>query len=581
MKKILLLIALFFNTISVYSQSCEWAVNMIGFESIVGCTTVALDSSGNIYAAGIFYTKFIEFDKKIILEKDSLSKSNIFVTKYDKNGKCLWAQKISHLDNNTSNKIVTDKFGNIFILGEYKPKEWFEDFSSEGMVFNNNIVLFRDNADFGFIAKYDSTGKCRWAKSLGGKEHKLSFKFDGSGIYISGNYCNRTMIFDNDIFILSNGNCNSYIAELNTDGKFVSAYNIGGNKSDYIKDICSDKFGNIYYIGGIESDSIEFNNNKKIFNNKRNSIYYAKINYNGIYEYSSIICYLPNYNLQDFKLDNDSNFYIAGYYISDSLIFNNAINLDKSINADGFLAKFNETGKCQWAEKISGNGTESVKSIAIDLQNEIYFAGDYDSSPLKFNNNISVRANGGSDAFISKYDKYGKCKWVEKIGGEFHESISEIILDKDNNFYISGYYESDTLKFNSGVMLADNKFYHYFDGFLAKYSPKPSIVQDSEDNKNIILYPNPASDFITISIPENSNHILLGAVENGHKKIQIFNTLGLEVAQTPSSVISGNDGGNLTQTGASELLRIDISHLPVGVYFVKFGNNVEKFIKSD
>ncbi|MBX3042242.1 MAG: T9SS type A sorting domain-containing protein [Ignavibacteriae bacterium] len=63
--------------------------------------------------------------------------------------------------------------------------------------------------------------------------------------------------------------------------------------------------------------------------------------------------------------------------------------------------------------------------------------------------------------------------------------------------------------------------------------------------------------------------------------VQIFDMLGLEVAQTPSSV---NNMKN-TQTGAPELLRIDVSHLPAGVYFVKINCSngacsiVEKFVK--
>jgi hypothetical protein len=44
-------------------------------------------------------------------------------------------------------------------------------------------------------------------------------------------------------------------------------------------------------------------------------------------------------------------------------------------------------------------------------------------------------------------------------------------------------------------------------------------------------------------------------------------------------VNNGIVGCNTTQTGASELPRIDISHLPAGVYFIKIGDKVEKFVK--
>jgi hypothetical protein len=94
------------------------------------------------------------------------------------------------------------------------------------------------------------------------------------------------------------------------------------------------------------------------------------------------------------------------------------------------------------------------------------------------------------------------------------------------------------------------------------------------------VFPNPASDCITITLP-NSNYTLQDVVENGQENVQIFNTFGIEVAQTPSSVIynSISNGVKTTQTGASELLKIDISNFPNGTYFIKIGDKVEKFVK--
>gem|GEM_PF-3200999 len=57
--------------------------------------------------------------------------------------------------------------------------------------------------------------------------------------------------------------------------------------------------------------------------------------------------------------------------------------------------------------------------------------------------------------------------------------------------------------------------------------------------------------------------------------IQIFNLLGecvLSVAQMFPSVDSG-------QTGMSDLLRVDVSGLPAGVYFVRAGDWVGRFLK--
>ncbi|MBX3042245.1 MAG: T9SS type A sorting domain-containing protein [Ignavibacteriae bacterium] len=91
-----------------------------------------------------------------------------------------------------------------------------------------------------------------------------------------------------------------------------------------------------------------------------------------------------------------------------------------------------------------------------------------------------------------------------------------------------------------------------------------------------MISPNPASDYITIQL-SNKGLQPFAAVD----KVQIFDMLGIEVAQTPAPV---NNMKN-TQTGESELLRIDVSHLPAGVYFIKINCSngacsiVEKFVK--
>jgi hypothetical protein len=59
-------------------------------------------------------------------------------------------------------------------------------------------------------------------------------------------------------------------------------------------------------------------------------------------------------------------------------------------------------------------------------------------------------------------------------------------------------------------------------------------------------------------------------------KIQIFNTLGIDVGQSSLIVNPNNSNG---QAGMLNLLKIDISNLPVGVYFIKIGDRVEKFVK--
>ncbi|MBX3043963.1 MAG: PQQ-dependent sugar dehydrogenase [Candidatus Kapabacteria bacterium] len=105
---------------------------------------------------------------------------------------------------------------------------------------------------------------------------------------------------------------------------------------------------------------------------------------------------------------------------------------------------------------------------------------------------------------------------------------------------------------------------------IIEISPKgsSSIFDDTE---NFIISPNPTSDYITISF---SNKGLQPFVAD---KVQIFDMLGMEVISTPSASQPPTGEGNL---------RIDVSHLPAGVYFIKINcsngacSTIEKFVKQ-
>jgi len=98
-----------------------------------------------------------------------------------------------------------------------------------------------------------------------------------------------------------------------------------------------------------------------------------------------------------------------------------------------------------------------------------------------------------------------------------------------------------------------------------------SNKETSKHKSSITISPNPAREYIEI---EFSSPRLKPWFE-GVDAIKIFNLLGecvLSVAQTFPSVDSG-------QTGMSDLLRIDVSGLPAGVYFVRVGDWVGRFVK--
>lgn len=115
---------------------------------------------------------------------------------------------------------------------------------------------------------------------------------------------------------------------------------------------------------------------------------------------------------------------------------------------------------------------------------------------------------------------------------------ASIVVDDDNKLWLG----TNT----SGVLVLEN------------YITQVEETKQTNDLSNIIIYPNPASDYITIQPSE-------GLKPAEGSDIQIFDMLGeivLTVEQTSPSV-----------------QRIDVSNLFPGMYFIKIGNRLEKFMK--
>jgi hypothetical protein len=99
----------------------------------------------------------------------------------------------------------------------------------------------------------------------------------------------------------------------------------------------------------------------------------------------------------------------------------------------------------------------------------------------------------------------------------------------------------------------------------ARWTPVTSTDEPNEDSETMILYPNPAKNYIEILSPP------LERGSGGVASVYIFDVLGMEITTPSLRDTPPYQGG--------EKVRIDVSHLSPGVYFVRVGNMVRKFVK--
>ncbi len=100
---------------------------------------------------------------------------------------------------------------------------------------------------------------------------------------------------------------------------------------------------------------------------------------------------------------------------------------------------------------------------------------------------------------------------------------------------------------------------------LYRFNPIVDVKEEST-NQNFCfdIFPNPAFEYIEISV--GSRHALT------NPDIRIFNVFG-------ETVVNSSDLNNSQFSILNSQLRIDVSGLPSGVYFVRVGDKVGKFVK--
>ncbi|NLO18798.1 MAG: hypothetical protein GX121_02795 [Ignavibacteria bacterium] len=410
---------------------------------------------------------------------------------------CQCAQKIAGPYAERANSISTDASGNIYVAG---------DFYSPTLTFNNGISLSHSGLGDGYVAKYNNDGVCQWAQRIAGTSGDCAFSVssDASGnVYVAGDFSSTTLSFNNGVIITNSGSGDAFLAKYNSIGVCQWAQKIAGTDYDRIFSISADASGNAFVVGYFWSPTITFNNGVILSNSGVESGFLAKYDSDGVCQWAEKIAGTYADRVHWVSLDANGNIYVAGQFFSYSLSFNNDITLLNSGSGDAFIAKYDSDGVCQWAEKIAGSGEDQALSINIDANGNVYVVGSYKSSILTFSSAITLPNSGNSDVFIAKYNSNGVCQWAEKIAGERSDFSESISVDANGNSFISGFFMSNTLEFNNGIMLT-NSGTNSYEGFLAKYN-SDGICQWAEQASG------PSHDYMSsISKTINGNLVVSG-----------------------------------------------------------------------
>ncbi len=484
MKKTLLFVLLLLCTTFIFAQIdvWQWAKQAGGTDYDFG-QDIAIDSSGNSYITGYFPGN-ASFGTTELTSSGGI---DIFVAKLDSDGNWLWAQKAGGTSDDGGYSIAIDSSGNSYVTG------YFHSTASFG-----NITLTSSGSYDIFVAKLDSNGNWLWAKKAGGTSddygYSITIDFSGNS-YVTG-YFYSTASFGTTT-LTSSGDCDIFVAKLDSSGNWLGANQAGGTGEDYGFSIAIDSSGNSYVTGYFQG--IAYFGTTTLTSSGGDDIFVATLNNGGNWQWAQKAGGTsPDYGY-GIAIDSSGNSYVTGYFYSTASF--GTTTLTSSGNYDIFVAKLDSDGNWLWANQAGGTSWDYGLGIAIDSSGNSYVTG-YFQGTASFGT-TTITSSGNYDIFVAKLDSDGSWLGANQAGGTGRDDARSIATDSSGNCYVTGLFE-ETASFGNIIFESSGNY----DIFVAKaYIPYDSndIVVVEETTGLGAIYPNPFNP--VANIPYNLSEI--------------------------------------------------------------------------
>jgi hypothetical protein len=444
---------------------------------------------------------------------------------------------------------------------------------------NNGDVTSQKGAEDAWLVKMDYNGEIQWQKSYGGTNYDgaVTIDYTNDGGYIFAGY---TWSNDGDVQgHLPGWNADYWVVKVDSIGNLQWQKCLGGTMNDYATSILQTNDGG-FMVAGLSS-SADGNVTGHHGDTSKPDIWIVKLDSTGEIQWNKSYGGTEDEQVVEIIQLPDSGYAFATFTSSSD----GDVSFNHGLFFDIWLVQLNPGGDILWEKTYGGSNTDVFGDL-IKTQDGGYLLGGVTRSTdgdvtsfigskgnawlVKLDSQgglqwqktyVGINNDGGVhhiestsdkgyvftgaalpltllgqtsfiDSWIVKIDSLGNEKWQMAIGGSNIDDSQTILQTPDGGYIVGG------STFSNDNDVVDN--HGQGDLWLVKLSPSSGLEEQNINQKEIGLYPNPASDLLKIT----------GKANEG----KLFSMLG----EIVSSFVF-----------AKGKAFIDVSEFPPGLYFLK------------
>ena len=276
-----------------------------------------------------------------------------------------------------------------------------------------------DNYNDIFVARLNASGTWDWAVRGGGtmyndRGHSIVVADDGSA-YVHGLFYGQGTTTFGSISPASTQQVESFVGKVSNAGVWEWVTPIHGSMYQYSGQISLDSSGDVIVCG---STSSQISLGSYTVGGSGWTIYLAKLSSsNGAFTNGIDVVENSGVTYRTVcNLDSNNNVYIASEYktsSSSSASVPGVGNFQSSGNLNVIIAKVDSSFSILWAEQFGSTGDDYVRDILIDTNNDIYITGSVPATTNFGSNQITASDETG---YIAKMNSARTWQWVEVLG---------------------------------------------------------------------------------------------------------------------------------------------------------------------